>query len=294
MTNKVYQIVTDRVLEIMAQGQIPWRKPWRGTRLTFLNIAGREYSGINRFMLSMAPFETPLFLTYHQAQKLGGTIKKGAASFPIFFYSYVNKKDDNGNEKIFPIFRYSNAFNISDAENVTVPKKVAEMLEKLAEKNINHNPIDDAQKIIDSMPNAPRIVVAQSDAAYYKPSCDTVMLPNLGQYEKAEAYYSTAFHELGHSTGHTSRLNRDTVMDAVKFGSHEYSVEELIAEFTATFLAAEAGIERGTIENSAAYLQSWASHLREKPAMLVQAASKAQKAADYILGKTASEAASEA
>ncbi len=289
MANKVYEIVTKRVLDIMAQGIVPWCNPWKGTGLTFMNISGREYSGINRFMLSLSQFPTPLFMTFHQAQKLGGSVKKGATAFPIFFYSYMEKEDTNGEKKSFPIFRYSNAFNIDECEDIKIPKKIQEKLDALQEKAKAHHPIEEAQAILDNMQKKPVVHIGLSDRAFYSPKLDSVTLPKMEQFETPEEFYSTAFHELGHSTGHTSRLNRDTVMDNKFFGSHEYSVEELIAEFTATFLAAESGIERSTIENSAAYLQSWSRVLKEKPAMLVQAASKAQKAADYILGKQSEE-----
>lgn len=289
MANKVYEIVTNRVLEIMAQGTVPWRKPWYGTGLTFMNISGRHYSGINRFMLSLSQFPVPLFMTYHQAQKLGGSVMKGATAFPIFFYSYMEKEDNDGKKKAFPIFRYSNAFNIDQCEGIVIPKKIQTMLDVLKEKFVSHDPIESAQAIMDNMQNKPNILIGLSNRAFYSPAHDSVTLPTMGQFTKAEEFYSTAFHELGHSTGHASRLNRDTVTNPSLFASHEYSVEELVAEFTATFLAAESGIERGTIENSAAYLESWTTLLKDKPMMLVQAASRAQKAADYIMGKKTEE-----
>lgn len=284
MSNKVYEIITNRVLEIMDKGVIPWRKPWKGNRLSFLNISGHEYSGINRFMLSLTNFETPLFLTFHQAKKLNGEIKKGATAYPIFFYSFMEKEDAEGNKKRIPIFRYSNAFNIEQCDGISIPKKIQEKLNFWNEKK-NNNPIESAQSIVENMQNKPAITINHDgNRACYFPMLDSISVPEINLFEKTEEYYSTLFHELGHSTGHASRLNRETLTNSALFGSHQYSIEELIAEFTATFLACEAGIERETIDNSAAYLQSWAQKLKEKPNMLAQAASRAQKAADYILG----------
>lgn len=123
-----------------------------------------------------------------------------------------------------------------------------------------------------------------SDSAYYRPSTDTVVIPEIGQFAEIAEYYSTLFHELTHSTGHKTRLNRLTA--TAHFGNEEYSKEELVAEIGAATLVNIAGIETSkSFNNSAAYIEGWSRALRENKKMIVEASSKANKAVNYILGK---------
>jgi antirestriction protein ArdC len=147
-------------------------------------------------------------------------------------------------------------------------------------------PIESAQSIVDGMKNAPRITVCDSDRAFYMPSADSITMPRLAQFYNAESYYSTMFHEMAHSTGHKSRLNRPGVMESQGFGSESYSKEELVAEITAAFLCGEAGILDKVEQNSKAYVQNWASRIGKEPKILLDAIGQAQKAADCILGVT--------
>ena len=127
----------------------------------------------------------------------------------------------------------------------------------------------------------------QDARAWYRPSTDTVGMPSRNAFDSTEAYYSTLFHELTHSTGHPSRVGRERIEDIAAFGSESYSKEELIAEMGAAMLSGITGISPPTIPNSAAYLQGWINRLRGDSKLLVSAASQAQKAADYILGGAA-------
>jgi antirestriction protein ArdC len=132
------------------------------------------------------------------------------------------------------------------------------------------------------MPNPPRIGFDGHDKAFYRPVTDSIHLPDRNSFDSAGEYYSTLFHEMTHSTGHQSRLNRSTLTEVVPFGSETYSKEELVAEFGAAFLCAHAGIEN-TVSNSAAYINGWLKKLRSDPKLAILAASQGQKAADYIL-----------
>jgi antirestriction protein ArdC len=127
--------------------------------------------------------------------------------------------------------------------------------------------------------------------AYYSPKEDCVGLPPRERFERTEGYYATVFHELVHSTGHEKRLKRSTLTEKSGFGSNPYCKEELIAEMGAAFLCGLAEIGERTIDNSAAYLKGWLEQLRNDKTLIVQAAAQAQKAADFILGRTESEAA---
>src|SRR5208282_3067891 len=148
--------------------------------------------------------------------------------------------------------------------------------------------IAECESIANQMPNAPRI--EQHSHAFYRPSADSVGMPSRSCFESPEGYYSTLFHELTHSTGHGSRLNRfEENSTDHQFGSESYSKEELVAEMGAAMLAGIAGISRATLDNSASYLQTWISRLKSDSRLIISAASHAQKAADFILAKTQSE-----
>ena len=138
------------------------------------------------------------------------------------------------------------------------------------------------------MPNRPSTTHGEA-RAYYTPVHDTVTMPTPGLFPKVEHYYSALFHELTHSTGHWQRLNRQTLTDLCPFGSTNYSKEELVAEMGAAFLCGVAGIANETVDNSAAYIQSWLTKLKNDTRLVILAAAQAQKAADYIVGTSAAE-----
>lgn len=156
------------------------------------------------------------------------------------------------------------------------------------------SPIAEAERVIASMPNPPEIRHAGT-AAYYRPRADIVQLPGRDAFRSPEGYYSVAFHELTHATGHASRLKRRSVSGETLpvFGSPDYSNEELVAEMGATFLCGHAGIATRTIDNGAAYIAGWLHALRDDQRVVVRAAAHAQKAADYILGRSAPQVAAE-
>jgi len=148
-----------------------------------------------------------------------------------------------------------------------------------------HDPIEAAERIIAGMPNPPEIQYAGSKA-FYSPITDRITLPPRELFTSAEEFYATALHETVHSSGGQKRLARDSIVEAAPFGSPMYSLEELIAEMGAAFLCAEAGISPAVIENQAAYIQGWLKKLRDDRKLVIHAAAKAQKAADYILNVT--------
>lgn len=288
-STKVYEIVTEKVLEALKTGTTPWRKPWKGGTMRPCNISGRPYSGGNFFLLSMFNYATPVFLTYKQILAAGGKIKEGENKkhFPIFFWSFVEKKDDNGKLTKIPFLRFFLVWNIEQTEGVELPKK-------FEVTKADHDPIEAAEAVIKGYPNAPKMVNNCGDRACYYPAKDEMCVPEIGLFTNPEEYYSTMFHEMGHSTGHTSRLNRKEVNDPITFGSHDYSLEELVAELTAAFLCAETGISNEVTEaNTAAYIASWYKKLQDDPKMFWTAAGRAQKAADYILNRQAKEVSEE-
>lgn len=189
--------------------------------------------------------------------------------------------DTESRQRPIPVLRYFTVFNVEQCDNLT---KLAPLTEA---DRISVDPIPACQAIVDGMPNRPAIRHG-GDRAYYAPAADYVQLPQAEAFDSMAEYYGVAFHELGHSTGHSTRLDRglDASDRLAAFGSEDYSREELVAEMTSAYLLGHAGIETG-IPNSAAYIKSWLRAIKADPKALVVAGGKAQKAADYVLGATA-------
>jgi len=270
----VYEIVTARILESLAMGVVPWRKPWSTDTPRNL-VSGREYRGVNVLLLQANAFESPWWLTFKQAKDLRGTVKRGEKGTPIVFWKVTEEEQSNGSVSKGFVLRYFTVFNIAQTEGIEVPK---------AAERTSFNPIETCEEVIASYFIPPMIVHGGCHACYV-PSKDEVRMPPRESFASREEYYSTLFHELAHSTGAAHRLARKGVVDATRFATHDYSFEELVAECGSAFLAAHAGIAPATLANSAAYIASWARKLKSEPRWIVEAASQAAKAADLILGR---------
>jgi antirestriction protein ArdC len=286
----VYEIVTEQIVSQLQAGTAPWRKPWITSAPKNL-ISGKEYRGINTFMLSASGFPRPEWLTLNQANKLGASIKAGERSSMVVFWKIGEEKKNatTGKKSRSFLLRYSRVFNISQCVHGDVS-----LVEKLGLDAVKGNAIpsiESCDAIVSAMPNRP--VIFDADHAFYRPPTDEVGIPDKSMFHSSEEFYSTLFHELTHSTGHASRVGRAEVQDVQRFGSQSYSREELVAEMGAAMLCGVAGISPAVLENSAAYLQSWIKALRGDSKLVVTAASAAQKAADFIRGIQAGEAASE-
>ena len=276
----VYEIITEKIIKQLESGVAPWRKPW--TCQTPANlITLKEYRGLNVFTLASQGFPSRFWLTFNQATKLGGSIRKGEKSSPVIFWNVGDEREattqDGTKETSRPfLLRYYSVFNLSQTEGIDIPAS-------LLQETRTNDPIEVCEQIVANMPNPPAF--EQSDKAWYSPISDVVGMPARGLFHSSEEYYATQFHELAHSTGHAKRLHRENFDNPVSFGSESYSKEELIAEMTAAMLCGIAGIEQKTLENSAAYLKTWIARLKSDSRLLVSAASQAQKAADFIQGK---------
>ncbi len=278
----VYEIVTQRIIEQLEAGVAPWRKPWTSKAPANL-CSTKEYRGLNVLMLASQGFPSRFWLTFNQANKLGGHIKRGAKGSLVVYWNIGEEREvigPDGSAKTQTPFllRYSTVFNLFQAEGIDIPAKL------LGEQREN-DPIADCEAIVSAMLNRPTL--EQSDAAWYRPTTDAVGMPHRNAFHSSAEYYSTLFHELAHSTGHASRLGRAGFDKPVQFGSESYSKEELIAECTAAMLCGVTGIQTQTLENSASYLKTWIARLKSDSKLIVQAASAAQKAADYIRGESA-------
>jgi len=281
----VYEIITEEILKKLESGEVPWLQPWTGGGYPKNLVSKKEYRGINVFMLSCSRYTSPYWVSYKQAQELGGNVKKGEKSTIVVFWKQIRVKDNDGevgedgelSSKTLPFLRYYRVFNVEQCEGLD------DKVPNAGPANPDFQPIEACESVVDGMPNRPEIQ-HQEPRAYYHPKNDFVNMPNKENFDKEEFYYSVLFHELGHSTGHEKRLSRKKQDDWSMFGSEKYSKEELVAEMTAAFLCGHCGIERETIDNSAAYIQNWSKRLKEDKKMIVLAAAQAQKAADYIRG----------
>lgn len=274
-----YNEITAKIIAQLEQGVIPWRKPWSGDPDAARNyFSGKPYSLLNQMILQ----KTGYYATFKQWTDHGGKIRKGARAEYVYFFKTQEKEtdetDDNGEKKIvsYPVLRCYGVFHESDVEGIELDHSERPDPEK----------ITDAEKIIaDYVKNSGVKFTAKISAkAFYRPVFDEIIVPQISQFDETAEYYSTAFHEMTHSTGHQSRLNRDGIKKMTTFGDEDYSREELIAEMGAAYLCSAAGINSAaTLKNSAAYIQSWIRALKNDKHMIVWAASRAQKAADFIL-----------
>jgi antirestriction protein ArdC len=292
----VYRIVTDRIIKLLDEGTVPWKKPWVGGSAGMPRnlISNKPYQGINVWLTAAQGYGSPYWLTFKQARTLGGSVRKGEKGTPIVFWRILEKEEvKDGVARVRKVFflRYSNVFNLDQTEDVKVPK--GRIIQTDPEEvgghldfEANRQACEDADKLFEDYTTRESISVTYGGSkAGYLPPNDSIRLPNQEDFDSAESFHAVRFHEATHSTGAKTRCNRDGVADFDFFGSHQYSEEELVAEFGSTFLCSIVGIDRDeTIENAAAYIKHWRAKLDKDPKIVVQAAQKAQKATTFILG----------
>lgn len=216
------------------------------------------------------------YATFKQIKNAGGKIKAKEKGKIVVFWKWLEKENEKGEKENIPLLRYYKVFEINT--------QVEGLASKRKQQSFEHDPIEQADNIYKGYLNSPDYSFLSGRAVYY-PLLDRINCPPLKDFEKVEEFYSTLFHEMVHSTGHSSRLKRAGVTTQnVAFGDEVYSKEELIAEIGATMLCSVARIENQTIDNSASYIQSWLRELKNDSRLIVQASAQAQKAVDYILG----------
>jgi antirestriction protein ArdC len=283
----IYQIVTDRIIDSLKAGMIPWEKPWKTPRFQGgpfpRNFStGKPYRGVNVLLLWSSPYSSPFWLTFKQALDLKGSVRKGEKGTPIVFYKQLqNRKDekttDEKKERAPFALCYYTVFNSEQCDGLTLPE-----IDQPA-TNTGIEMSEKCEALVTGWANRPTLHLTGEHEyrAYYRPGSDSVHMPARSRFVDAPHYYSTLFHELVHSTGHESRLHRSF---GAGFGDELYSKEELIAEMGAAFLSSIAGIaNEHTDRNTTAYLQNWISQLQQDNRLIVQAAANAQKATDLIL-----------
>jgi antirestriction protein ArdC len=278
----VNQYVTDRMVERLEQGEVPWINTRAKPLLCARSFTtGKQYRGVNAFLLSMANGASPFWATFNTIKQAGGNVKKGSKSQIAVFWKLLESKEvdsESGEKKHYPVLRYYNVFSLDSCEGLTCPL--------LDETNIA-DPIEAAESIIAGYTDKPAITFGQSGKAFYSPAEDRVVMPQRSHFTSAAAYYRTYFHELSHSVGAKSRLNRWSESDAQNFGNDERGLEELTAELAAAMLLAHAGLYEDMEEKSASYLSNWKQALQADSKLIVRAAGAAQRACDYILNRSA-------
>jgi antirestriction protein ArdC len=276
---KVYELIADRIMDLLKQGIIPWKKPWHAVGFPRNLVSNKDYRGVNLFILSSTGFTQPYWLTFNQAKELGGSVKRGEKGIPVVFWKILKKEEENSQKEVnIPFLRYYTVFNVEQCENL---KKEPPKIEKQP-----FEPIELCEKVISDWKEKPEIRHKEL-SAFYTPKEDFINMPKKEFFKGNPFYYSTLFHEFVHSTGHPKRLNRKGISEIGAFGSAVYSKEELVAEMGSSFLSGHCGIDNSVLLNNAAYIASWLKALDSDRAMVVFAASQAQKAVDYILGRKA-------
>ena len=275
--NKAYEVITDRIIDLLEKGTVPWHRSWGGKdSMPKSLVSGKQYRGINSFLLNAANYESPYWMTYKQAKDRGGSVRHGEKGYPCIYWNWIEKQDPKTKKtKNVPFLKYYTVFNATQCKDVEYPKTAPQKTE--------FEPIANCEKLVNNMPTPPEIA-HEGVRASYSPAMDKVRTPSPESFDSPDNYYSVLFHELCHSTGHKRRLARKSLEDNTAFGSPTYSKEELVAEMGSAYLCGWGGIENQVIDNSAAYINHWLDKLHKDSSFIVQTASQAQKAADYVLG----------
>lgn len=280
----VYQIVTDRMVAELEKGIIPWRKPWIAHGPATSRSTGKRYNFINQMLLP----DGGEYITFMEALNLGGHVKKGEKGHCILSWARIKNKlikeeeweNARDEDRFLLMPKLYTVFELSQCEGLE--RKYTEDL-----KTYGNTPVEAAETIIRGYLDREKELgfLTDGNSAFYSPDDDSVTVPDISRFENVAAYYSTAFHELTHSTLKASRCDREAENKSAPFGSEKYSKEELVAEIGAAGLCNVAGIEHpDTFKNSVAYLQGWLKALKNDKKFIVSASAKADKAVNYILG----------
>jgi len=304
----IYKMVTDRIIQRLEEGVIPWRKPWRGVPgegVPANLVSKRPYQGINELLLGSMDYDSPWWVSIKQARQLGGAVRKGESPMPVTFWKRTRYKlgaDSDWNGRVEEVdgqrygvgflLRYYKVWNVEQCDGLAdrVPEPVEPVefgLSALDEVLTDYCTVEGV-----------RLMKPGGDRAYYNPMRDAIKLPPATAFylaalrddrsrltdeakaAGAEARTATHAHECAHSTGVEKRLNRDM---SGGMGSESYSREELVAEMCAQMLCTRFGVSNERLlDNAASYVAHWRDKLRDEPQLLMQAGRRAQDAAEYI------------
>lgn len=283
----IYQQVTDQIVEMLETGTKPWSPRWAGGRKTLpLRHCGTPYQGINILLLwsqAMSKgYANPYWMTFKQAQELGGNVRKGEKGSHIVYAGSISAKDEEGKPQDGDDTR-----RISFLKGYTVFN--AEQIEGLPEGRfpaplqIEANHSGERDEELEAFFAAYGVPISESgNSAFYDPASDAITMPHFDSFVSANAFYATLAHETIHSTGRMNRLNRETLRDYHKEKSIR-AKEELIAEIGAALICAVLGMEATEREDHASYIASWIKCLKNDKRAIFQAATSAQSASNFII-----------
>ncbi len=292
------EMVADRILELLDRGELPpWEQPYQMSA-PMNAISRKPYRGINHWLIRVTHlekgYEDPRWLTLKQANQLGGSIRQGEHSSAIVFWKHVEKDSEekgrdpdsragnphDADEKKRPdsywLTRTYRVFNVEQTRNC--------QLEPLAIAIYEHDPLEAAEELTERITAGMTIITRQqmTEPPHYNIRKNTITVPTKETYKSLPQWYNTVFHEVVHATGHPSRLGRFTT-ECTDEQMHSYGLEELIAGMGSAMLCQEAGLERETLEQNAAYIKNWRDAILADKSMVLRAAGKAQKAVDYVM-----------
>ena len=282
----IYDQITDRIIAALEGGVIPWKKEWRtsgkSAGLPYNLSSGKAYRGVNVWSLLCSGYGSQGWATYKQAQDLGYQVRKGEKASPVVFWKFPTKAELLKRPDAAPFARLYSVFNVEQLDGVPVALP-------FDDSDSTFNPIEGCELLTAKyMSSASHPTLAHGgDRAYFQPSRDHVQMPDRNTFNSEGGYYATLFHEFAHSTGIKSRCDRAELQAMSGFGDDAYSREELTAEFCSAFLCAETGCSNEErVNNSIAYIQGWLSKLKSDKRLAMDAAQRAQRAADFIIGRT--------
>jgi antirestriction protein ArdC len=274
---ELYQAVTDRIVADLEKGVKPWTQPWKGSTagngkpVLPCNLAtGRAYSGVNTLILWAETmgrgYPTHQWVTFKQANDMGGRVRQGEKSVPVIFTKWIEEEKDGKVQKV-PVVRWFYVFNraqLSGIDSIPEPEPMSPQ-------------IANAAAIMDKS-GIP--VVRGHTKAFYDIAADTIYLPDFKAFSSGEAYLRTAFHEAIHGTGHQKRLNREF---GKRFGDSRYAMEELVAELGAAFLCARTNLAYAS--ENAEYIGAWVAKMKEDNRVIFRASSHASQAAEWLYNR---------
>lgn len=278
----IYETITNKIiaqLEAIESSSTKWDKPWFSIGVAPYNaISKKTYRGINHLVLGMNDYQSRAYATFNQWKEKGCMVRKGMKGHQVVLWKFSDNQDSETGDITKSVFTTS--YVVFNSEQVD--GDFAREIESKPLRSLNdHTAISDAEQFIQHYLLNERLKTKHDDRAYYSHSLsgEHIGMPLLGQFKTPQEYYSTFLHEIAHSTGHERRLNRDMTGG---FGSKKYAAEELVAELSAAFLCGTLGISNTPREDHAVYLKSWLQALKEDKKAIFTAASKAQKACDFI------------
>ncbi|MCT8349400.1 ssDNA-binding domain-containing protein [Photorhabdus temperata] len=283
-----YEEIADRLIKQLEEGTAPWQKPWEpgSSRMPHNPVSGTRYKGANALWLAMQQRTDPRWMTYKQAQSVNAQVQKGEKGTLVQYWKFTDTipklddkgkpvLDDNGKKKMITV-------KLDRPKVFSAVVFNAEQIQGLPPLEVKATKPDwerheRAENILQAM-SVP-IKHDQADGAFYRPSTDSIHLPERSQFPSADNYYATALHEAGHSTGHKSRLDRDLTG---RFGSESYAKEELRAEIASLMIGDELQIGHAPGQH-AAYVKSWVKVLKDDPKEILRAAKDAEAISSYLL-----------